>query len=91
MGMPDGLAGTSRSQIDLLRTRFFYAEIVAAYRECVTASAFGRDSQYDFIVTEVLRCHLEIDHAVRAEIESCRVGGPCHVLGGSCIYRVWGW
>ncbi len=69
MGVPDGLAYTSRSEIDLLLTWFFYCEIVAAYRERVTASAFGRDSQYDFIVTEILRCHFEIEHAVRTQID----------------------
>ena len=68
MGVPDSLSDTSRSQIDLLHAWFFCAEIVAAYREHVTTRACGRDSQYDFIVTEILRCHFEIEHAVRTQI-----------------------
>ena len=82
MGMPDDLARTFGSQIDLLPAWSFQRQIVAAYRERVTASAFGRDSQYDFIVTEVLRCHFEVEHSVRAQIniiESTREDGNARV------------
>jgi hypothetical protein len=44
----------------------------------VTTSVFGRDSRYDFIVTEILRCHFEVDHVVRTRIdiiESAREDG----------------
>jgi len=68
MCVPDGLSDASRNQIHLLLAWLVEGEIVAAQRERVTTSAFGRDSQYDLIVTEILRCHFEVEDAVKTQI-----------------------
>jgi hypothetical protein len=69
MGMPDGLSDTLRSQLDLLLARFLQGEIVAAQSERVTASALGRNSQYDFIVSGSLGYDFEVEDAVRTQID----------------------
>jgi hypothetical protein len=48
----------------------------------VTTSALGRNSQYDFIVTEILRYDFEVEDAVRTQIdiiESARKDGNTRV------------
>ena len=66
--MPDGFSDTPGTQIDLLLACSLQGEIFRTYRERVTASSFGRDSQYDFVVTKLLRCHLEVEHAVWSQV-----------------------
>jgi hypothetical protein len=69
MRVPDGLSDAWRSQIDLTLAWFVQGEIFGAQLERVAASAFGRDLQYDVIMTEMLRSHFEVEDAIRTQVD----------------------
>ena len=82
MGVPDDLARTYGSQIDLLPAWSFQRQIVVAYRERVMTCTFGGNSQYEFVVPEILTGNFEVKDAVRTQIDiirPARQDGDAHV------------
>src|SRR5689334_5717007 len=84
MGVPDDLVRTRRSKVHLRLSGFLERQIVAAYRERVMTCTFGGNSQYEFVVYEILRRHFEVKDAVRTQIDIIR---PTREDSDTGVYR----